>query len=178
MGRSLGAVGWASGARTSNGADRPLTHQAIEPNGPFMFRPALASVALGLLLGVGACSKPTTDFHSVKLGMTAGDVRERTDLPKAGTWKATQAEEMLLDYSPPSGDVPKVRFEFHSGMLVAIRATVASDDPAATALPREVTPGAVIAREKSGSHFTTITWLSRDCPTHKDEAERLVKGVP
>jgi hypothetical protein len=40
-----------------------------------------------------------------------------------------------------------------------------------------VTPGAVIARERGGPSVK-LTWLSRDCPTHKDEADRLVKGAP
>jgi len=113
----------------------------------------------------------------VKLGMTPGDVRAKIDLPP-GTWRANPGEEMTLDYSPTTGDVPKVRFEFHSGMLVAIRATLPTNDPAASSIPLEVTPGAVISREKSGPQSTALTWLSRDCPTHKDEAARLVKGGP
>lgn len=143
-----------------------------------VFSSRAALVVVGVLLA-GCSPRATTDFHGVKLGMTPGDVREKIDLPKDGAWKSTPGEEMLLDYSPPSGAVPKVRFEFHSGMLVAIRADLASSDPAASSpLPLEVTPGAVIARDKPGSHFTKLTWLSRDCPTHKEEAERLVKGGP
>lgn len=138
--------------------------------------PLRFAAALGLVLV--ACAGRTSDFHGVKLGMTPSDVRARIDLPKDGTWKVTSGEEMILDYSPPTGDVPKVRFEFHSGMLVAIRADLASSDSAASSVPLEVTPGAVIARDKPGSHFTHVTWLSRDCPTHKEEAERLVKGGP
>ncbi len=135
------------------------------------------AMAVGVSAGA-ACqgAKPSSDFHGVKLGMTAGDVRQRFQGPK-GTWKATPGEEMLLDYSPDQGTVPTVRFEFHSGMLVAIRATLDPHDPSASLLPREVTAGAVIAREHDGPHVK-LTWLSRDCPTHKDEADRLVKGAP
>ena len=130
------------------------------------------------LLGAAACeSSPTTDFHGVKLGMTAGDVRERFRGP-AGAWKATTGEEMLLDYSPDTGGAPKVRFEFHAGMLVAIRAKLDLHDPSAAASARrEVTPGAVLTRE-ADRQSVSLVWLSRDCPTHKEEAERLVRGAP
>jgi hypothetical protein len=127
------------------------------------------------LLGAEACSSPSTNFHGVKLGMTPGDVRQRFLAPP-GSWKATSGEEMILDYSPEAGTVPKVRFEFHSGMLVAIRATVAKQDPVASG-SREITPGSVIVREPSGVEVALV-WLSRDCPTHKDEAERLVRRSP
>lgn len=139
-----------------------------------MPRPFAWMLVFGLL-GVVSCksSSPTTDFHGVRLGMSPGDVRQRFKAPP-GTWRVTSGDEMLVDYSPDQGAVPKVRFEFHSGMLVAIRATVDPNDLAAVAPapPREVTPGTVLARDPADGKVA-VTWLSRDCPTHKDEAERL-----
>ncbi len=142
---------------------------------PSAFVLAACQVAL---LGAVACeSPPTTDFHGVKLGMTAGDVRERFRGP-TGSWKVTTGEEMLLDYSPETGGAPKIRFEFHAGMLVAVRAKLDPHDPsAAPSARREVTPGAVLTREADGPNVSLI-WLSRDCPTHKEEAARLVRGSP
>ena len=139
-----------------------------------MVRAFALMLAFGLL-GAAACSSRPTNFHGVKLGMTPSDVRQRFLAPP-GAWKATPGEEMILDYSPDVGTVPKVRFEFHSGMLVAIRATVAKQDPVASG-SREVTPGSVLSREPSGPEVSLV-WLSRDCPTHKDEAERLIHRSP
>lgn len=137
---------------------------------------AAALAVTGLVFGsAAACDhRGVTSFHNVRLGMTPVDVRDRFDGP-AGTWKNTPGEEMLLDYSPASGGVPKVRFEFHNGMLVAVRATLDGSDPMARGAPREVTPGSVASRETQGANVTFV-WLSRDCPTHKEEAARLAAG--
>lgn len=137
---------------------------------------AAALAVTGLVFGsAAACDhRGVTTFHNVRLGMTPVDVRDRFDGP-AGTWKNTPGEEMLLDYSPASGAVPKVRFEFHNGMLVAVRATLDGSDPVARGAPREVTPGSVASRETQGANVTFV-WLSRDCPTHKEEAARLAAG--
>ncbi len=131
------------------------------------------AVALGVAFAVrGGGGTPHVTFHGVKLGMTPGDVRARFTAP-SGAWRATSGSEMVLDYSPDTGDAPKVRFEFHSGMLVAVRATLTANDAAAGGQRRELTPGSVLVREPAAAGRVSLVWLSRDCPTHKDEATRL-----
>ena len=69
----------------------------------------------------------------------------------------------------PNASVTDARFEFHNGMLLAIRAQngvkVTSEEIWTT--PRTVT---VKAPADGG---TSVTVLARDCPTHKDEAAAI-----
>lgn len=135
------------------------------------------SLSLGALLSIGCGRREAPEtFHGVRLGMTPGDVRTRFRPPPGAdghaAWRSVPGGEGVLEYSVPPNEAPKVRFEFHSGMLVAVRATLDPGDAASRGPRRDLNPGSVLVREPQGPQVT-ITWLSRDCPTHKDEADRL-----
>ena len=117
--------------------------------------------------------------------MAARDVRDRFDVGTGGEWKVTPGEEMLLDWSPsteagsapaPNGTIASARFEFHSGMLVAIRADLDRADPSAAGGELTVTGASVAAREPLAREHVSYTLLARDCPTHKGEEQRLLSA--
>lgn len=140
----------------------------------------VAAAALLAVVAVAACGRrePPETFHGVRLGMTPGDVRARFQPPRGAdgpaSWRSVPGGEGTLEYSVPSRDVPNVRFEFHSGMLVAVRATLEPGDSASRGARRDLHPGSVLVRAPRGS-AVEVTWLSRDCPTHKLEADRLAQ---
>lgn len=111
----------------------------------------------------------------VKLGMAPRDVRDRFQPGVPGAWHTAVGigEDTALEWKanapPPSGFVD-ARFEFHLGMLVAIRAHAAGPSREGVSS----TAKTVTARAADGS----VTVLSRDCPTHKEEAERLASRAP
>lgn len=153
-------------------------HPARRLGGSTRARIALAAlVALAALAACGRREPPDT-FHGVRLGMTPGDVRARFQPPSGGdaraVWRSVPGGEGMLEYSVPSRDVPKVRFEFHSGMLVAVRANLEPADSASRGARRDLNPGSVLVRVPRGP-TVELTWLSRDCPTHKPEADRLAQ---
>jgi hypothetical protein len=132
--------------------------------------------AVGALAGCGNGDGGTT-FHGAKLGMAPRDVRERFDLGALGAFKITPGDEMLLDWAPTQpgqGTVETARFEFHSGMLVAVRATLLPRDPEAPGASLLATKTAVVVRSK-GEHVN-YTLIARDCPTHREEEKRLLAG--
>lgn len=121
-----------------------------------------------------ACSRDAPDaIPNVKLGMAPRDVRERFHPSQAdpGAWQTAvgSSDDTVLEWTARAPETPirEARFEFHLGMLVAIRAKTAErlgrEEIATT--PKTVT---VKAPANEGG---TITVLARDCPTHKDEAE-------
>jgi hypothetical protein len=118
------------------------------------------------------------DFRGARLGMTASAVRARFQEPALGKWESAPsgtAEDTALAWRAASG-AEDARFEFHSGMLVAVRAVVRGDDPAALRAPLEVSKAIVRTRAEAESGTIKVTILARDCPTHHEEAERLAAG--
>jgi hypothetical protein len=130
---------------------------------------ALGALALRV---VGALDvDPRPSVFGVRLGMTADEVRERVDARGPGEWSSSV---VLGDWVLEHRAGPEhARFEIHEGQLVAIRV----EGPASSDLPTEprfaVTPGSVLLREPEAGGVR-ITLLSRACPTHHEEAERLV----
>ncbi len=141
---------------------------------------------LGLVLACGValvgCSNGDsgTSFHGAKLGMAPRDVRDRFDLAALGAFKITSpGDELVLDWAPSrtgEGTVESARFEFHAGMLVAVRARLAQRDPEAAGSPLLATKTAVVARTRAEGVGYTL--LARDCPTHRDEEKRLLQQGP
>ena len=135
-----------------------------------------ASILLGLaLLGGAGCSRDEKEaVPNVRLGMAPRDVRERFQPGGEGTWQTAlgSGDDTVLEWTArdPQAPVTQARFEFHLGMLVAIRArlneTVSREDVSAT-------PKTVTSKAPAPEGGTNITVLARDCPTHKDEAEAL-----
>ncbi len=131
-------------------------------------------LALTLLFGAGCGRDEREAVPNVRLGMAPRDVRERFQPGGEGSWQTAlgSGDDTVLEWTARDATSPVVqaRFEFHLGMLVAIRArlnqTVSREDVSAT--PKTVTLKAP-AREGG----TSVTVLARDCPPHKDEAESL-----
>lgn len=137
------------------------------------YEAAVRIAPLFLLVAAAACSDPPDAVPNVRLGMAPRDVRDRfkpggTD---PGTWQTGvgQADDTFLAWTShdPKSTFSDARFEFHNGMLVAIRASSADK------LAKEeisTTPHTITAKEPAANGSTLIV-LARDCPTHKDEAE-------
>jgi len=138
------------------------------------------ALALATLLATPACSKADASeaLPAVRLGMSPRDVRDRFESGTPGAWQtklgATPTDDTVLEWTakdPAEARVPSARFEFHLGMLVAVRAS----------LREPVGSEAVAATEKTVSvrapaaKGSTLTVLARDCPTHRDEAEQAAR---
>ncbi|MBX3205363.1 MAG: hypothetical protein KF764_09855 [Labilithrix sp.] len=127
---------------------------------------------LTLAFGASCTREEREAIPNVRLGMAPRDVRERFQPGGEGAWQTAlgAGDDTVLEWTSRDARSPvaAARFEFHLGMLVAIRArlneTVSREEVSAT--PKTVTIKAP-AREGGAS----VTVLARDCPTHKDEAE-------
>jgi hypothetical protein len=125
-----------------------------------------------LAFGPGCSREEKEAVPNVRLGMAPRDVRERFHPGGEGSWQTAlgTGDDTGLEWTARDVRAPmaQARFEFHLGMLVAIRARTnessSRDDVA-------VTPKTVTVRGPAREGGTNVTVLARDCPTHKDEAE-------
>ena len=140
---------------------------------------AVRRLAFALVLAVMACNReaPNEAIPGVRLGMAPRDVRDRFQGGGEGTWQtkvgggAGASDDTVLDWSA-AGDTSRAahaRFEFHLGMLVAIRAHLREPIREERV---DLTTKTVTVRAPGGGG-TEVTILARDCPTHHDEAEAL-----
>jgi hypothetical protein len=129
---------------------------------------------MAMLVMLAACSTDKPDaIPGVRLGMAPRDVRDRFHPESAdpGAWQTAlgTGDDTAVEWTArdAKSTFREARFEFHLGMLVAIRAKttekLGKEDISTT--PKTVT---VKAPTSEGA---AITVLARDCPTHKDEAE-------
>ena len=123
---------------------------------------------------VAGCDRADTEaIPNVRLGMAPRDVRERFQPGSDGSWQTAlgAGDDTVLEWTAKDGNaaVKDARFEFHLGMLVAIRAHLAAQGSKenVTSTPKTVT------LRGPGEGGTIVTVLARDCPTHKDEADAL-----
>lgn len=140
------------------------------------------ALLLALVLFGAACdrsSAPEEAIANVRLGMAPRDVRARFQPGADGAWQTavgTGDDTIIAWTSSDEGSaVKEVRFEFHLGMLVAIRART-SKKTAAESIA--TTARTVTVRAPADEGGTVVTVLARDCPTHKDEAEAFVARAP
>jgi hypothetical protein len=124
-----------------------------------------------------ACTTPEPDaIPNVRLGMAPRDVRERFEPGGAGTWqtsvaRAEEGGDTAIEWAASGpAKIATARFEFHLGMLVAMR--VRTNDPSSSETV-STTAKTVTARRPAAEGGTNVTILARDCPTHKDEADAL-----
>ncbi len=135
----------------------------------------LRALVLAFSLALAGCSQPEPDaIPNVKLGMSPRDVRDRFDTTGSGSWQTAvgTGDDTVLDWTAKdsSAKFAHARFEFHLGMLVAVRAR--SSDRA-TGEQIAATPKTVTLHKPDPEGGTSVVILARDCPTHKDEAEAL-----
>lgn len=141
-----------------------------------------ALLAFALTAGCNRES-PNESVPGVRLGMTPRDVRDRFEPGGEGSWQtrvgggAGATDDTTLEWSATSeaGRVGHARFEFHLGMLVAVRAHLRGATGPGGSADVSATPKTVTARVAGGAPKggTDVTILARDCPTHHDEAELL-----
>jgi hypothetical protein len=110
--------------------------------------------------------------------MSPRDVRDRFEGGAQGSWQTKVAagagvsDDTVVEWNASEGSVSRAshaRFEFHLGMLVAIRAHLREQ---ARAERVDVTAKTVTLRLPRADG-TDVTILARDCPTHHEEAEAL-----
>ncbi len=141
-------------------------------------RPLLLVVIALLAACDAACGRdaPNEVVPGVRLGMAPRDVRDRFDGGGEGAWQTKvggggvgASDDTVLEWNA-SGEKARAtsaRFEFHLGMLVAVRAHLREPIGASRV---DLTPKTVTVRAPEAGG-TEVTILARDCPTHHDEAE-------
>jgi hypothetical protein len=127
------------------------------------------------LVAMASCTAAEPDMvPNVRLGMAPRDVRDRFKPGGDGTWQTAlgKGDDTVLEWTgtDPKARLSRARFEFHNGMLVAIRAR--APEPSARELV-SATKMTVSVRAPAPEGGTNVTVLARDCPTHHDEAEGL-----
>lgn len=126
-----------------------------------------------LFIFLTACTGAEKEpIPNVRLGMAPRDVRDRFQPGGEGSWQTAlgAGDDTVLEWTSRDAKSPvaSARFEFHLGMLVAIRARMTETT---TAEQVSATPKTVTVRGPAREGGTAVTVLARDCPTHKDEAE-------
>lgn len=146
---------------------------------PLFWRAPFTIAALTISLAASGCRSEGDAIPHVKLGMAPRDVRERFQPgepgrpPPAGSWQTAVGggDDTALEWTSrePSSAFADARFEFHVGMLVAIRAHLREPSTKETIS----TTARTVTLRAPHDGGTAITVLSRDCPTHKDEAASI-----
>src|SRR5438309_11700401 len=110
--------------------------------------------------------------------MSPRDVRDRFEGGAQGAWQtkvgggAGASDDTVVEWSASDGSASRAshaRFEFHLGMLVAIRAHLREPVRA----QRVDVTAKTVTLQLPRPDGTDLTILSRDCPTHHEEAEAL-----
>ena len=135
---------------------------------------ASAAVWLAIDAAVGA-RPPVWDVRGVALGMRESTVRRAFADRDAGRFDdvaGCDARTIEWTRTTPGTATQWARFEFHGGVLVAVR--VRSDEVAAPGSAIDVTPIAIRVRRVTDDGATVVTVLSRDCPTHRAEVDQWI----
>lgn len=178
--RDASASAATPGPAPRGGADEPVT--AAREKGLPTWTPLLvllpAIVALGALLGsllLPGSSPAIGEVRGVRLGMTPDQVRERFDRGAPSSWRTEIAGTDLSLIRAPSGSLDReARFEFHEGMLVAMRFDLSADAPEASGDPITISTASVTARTRGQGGRVSLVVLARDCPTHAEEVSRIL----
>lgn len=117
-------------------------------------------------------------FHGTKLGMSVSDVRTRFDRP--GSFHARPDGEtgwaIEWNAADAAAGVRTATFEFHEGLLVAVRAVVEETDAIVSHAGTTTTPGTVRRVRRRADRAFDVLILSRGCPAHADEVTRVLRG--
>jgi len=122
------------------------------------------------------------ELHGARLGMTPADVRSHFDEGPRGHWReAPGCGGIGLEWAPDAhtkGAVQWARFEFHEGMLMAVRMRAAAADPSVGGEPLEASSAVVVARQSMPGAAVAVALLARGCPEHQAEIDQLLGGGP
>jgi hypothetical protein len=138
-----------------------------------------ALLLASLLVSIWWLLRPAapTEIRGLRLGLSASDTRERFQAPAPGVWSSEANPEPSLRWkADPPSPIHEAVFEFHQGMLVAIRLSVSAGTPEAAGPPLEVSPARILVRKKEPDGRVSLTVLSRTCPAHATEVNRLLQG--
>lgn len=118
--------------------------------------------------------EPLSEYR-IRLGMTPADVRATFAVPTAegSRWRVDSSGETALEWR---GGNRSFRFEFHNAQLMAVRAVVESRDPSTHGRALEVSTAAVLRRVVREDGRVELTLVARDCPSHAEEARRLMSS--
>ena len=135
-------------------------------------------LAVTLMLAAAGCRREDPDVvPHVRLGMAPGDVRDHFAPGGAGVWQTSvgkTGDDTAIEWTSighPAA-IEHARFEFHVGMLVAMRATTTERAPDGERIA--VSSSSVVVRRPAPAGGTSIEVFARDCPTHKDEVSALI----
>lgn len=118
------------------------------------------------------------EFRGTRLGESPAAVREHFLERASGTWTSGQvAKDFVLDWTATAARTGLVsaRFEFHSGVLVAVRADLDPNSPEARGEHVDSFPSHIVVRERRPDSRVNLHVLARDCPTHADEVRRWTR---
>jgi hypothetical protein len=141
-----------------------------------------AVLLLGLIVGGVVIAKERSstrgfgEVDGVRLGMTVRDLRARFGAG-AGRWDSEVGDDIVLRWTPTPdahGGPLAAQFEFHMGILMAIRADLPPGDLAAKGAPFELSDAIVVVRDPTPAGAVHVTVVARSCPIHAKEADRLV----
>lgn len=190
------ALSWRRGARPYRRPDASMTARATTTTTATsttsgqsiwssrslraVFATAIVPVAVAGIVFVVASQKLSRERDAlsafrVRLGMTPADVRATFAPPAAGPsqWRVDSSGETALEWR---GSGRSFRFEFHNAQLMAVRAVLDSRDPSTHGDALEVSTATVLRRHAREDGRVELTLLARDCPSHAEEARRLITG--
>jgi hypothetical protein len=138
-------------------------------------------VGLAVLSGLGATSlvagllfpdDAPPSLGGLRLGMTPDDVRARFSPGRGAFRSEVSGTDTALVWEGEAAE--PARFEFHDGQLVAVRLVLAPGASDASGPGLVTTPGTVLSRTERSDGAIDAVLLSRTCPTHREEAQRIV----
>lgn len=137
------------------------------------FAPAVFMLALLLAAACGR-QESIDEFHGARLGMTPSEVRDY--FKPNGEFTILPSGEGAIDlgWSGAASEIfTEAVFEFHEGILVAIRAKHGADY-SAKVQRLDVTPYAVRSISVGADANVETLLLARGCPTHESEVQDLL----
>jgi hypothetical protein len=152
----------------------PLNRRTWWPLLPITIAIVLTTLAAFTAIAGLAAPDPGT-VRGVRLGMTTDQVRQRFEAGAPASWRTEIAGTDLTLIRAPGGSLDReARFEFHDGMLVALRMDLPEHAPEAIGDPIWSSTATVIARSRVEPGRVRFVVLARDCPTHAEEAARIL----
>lgn len=135
---------------------------------------ALGALVSSLLSG----SEAPGSLRGARLGMTPAQVRDRFAGGEPASWETEiDGADLTLIRGPSESMDRSTRFEFHGGMLVAIRADLPEDAPEARGEAVEISAASVVVRDPAPGGRVHLRVIARDCPTHAPEVSRVLSGA-
>ena len=136
----------------------------------------MAYAIAGLLASEGGGPAASGPIYGLRLGVSPSDTRRLFDPGVDGVFRASSfGEGLALEWEPsqPQARVRAARFEFHGGLLVAVRLTLPAGASNEEELGVSASASAVLSRSRVDGEERWI-WIARSCPTHAGEARALL----